>query len=188
VGVLAALGVALVVIRPGAHLDPVGIAAAVGANISFAVGVELTKRFPAPVDRLAATGWQLLVGGLVLSIPMLLVEGAPPAMTSRNLVGFAYLTLAATAVAYLLWFRGIRRLPTAAPPLLGLAAPVTGAAVGWAVLGQDLSAVQLSGFVVTIGAIAYGATLATPSPAPPARGLLERVNLPGPGLTPRGTA
>ena len=59
----------------------------------------------------------------------------------------------------MLWFNGIRRLPAAAPPLLGLAAPVTGAVLGWVVLGQSLSPVQLTGFVVTLGAIAYGATL-----------------------------
>ena len=62
VGSVAALGVALVVIRPGAGLDAVGLLAAVGANVSFATGVVLTKRFPTPVSRLAATGWQLLGG------------------------------------------------------------------------------------------------------------------------------
>jgi hypothetical protein len=35
-------------------------------------------------------------------------------------------------------FDGIRRLPAMAPPLLGLAAPVRGAAIGWVALGQSL--------------------------------------------------
>jgi probable blue pigment (indigoidine) exporter len=83
----------------------------------------------------------------------------PPALTGRNVAGFAYLSLAGTALAFVLWFNGIRRLPTAAPPLLGLAAPVTGAVLGWIVLGQSLSPLQLTGFVVTLGAIAYGASL-----------------------------
>jgi probable blue pigment (indigoidine) exporter len=83
----------------------------------------------------------------------------PPALTGRNVAGFAYLGLVGTALAFVLWFNGIRRLPAAAPPLLVLAAPITGAALGWAVLGQSLSALQLSGLVVTLTAIAYGATL-----------------------------
>ncbi len=66
------------------------------------------------------------------------VEGAPPLPTTGSLVGFAYLSLAATALAFVLWFDGIRRLPAMAPPLLGLAAPVTGAAIGWVALGQSL--------------------------------------------------
>jgi probable blue pigment (indigoidine) exporter len=159
VGCVAALGVGMVVIRPSAGLDPIGLLAAAGANVSFAAGVVLTKRFPAPSNRLAATGWQLLLGGLILVPLTALVEGAPPSLTGRDVAGFAYLSLVGTALAFVLWFDGIRRLPAAAPPLLGLAAPVTGAVLGWVVLGQDLSPLQLTGFVVTLAAIAYGATL-----------------------------
>jgi probable blue pigment (indigoidine) exporter len=159
VGCVAALGVGLVVIRPGADLDPVGLLAAVGANVSFAVGVVLTKRFHAPSNRLAATGWQLLLSGLILVPLAAVAEGAPPSLTMSNVAGFAYLSGVGTALAFVLWFNGIRRLPAAAPPLLGLAAPITGAVLGWAILGQSLSPLQLTGFVVTLAAIAYGASL-----------------------------
>jgi probable blue pigment (indigoidine) exporter len=159
VGSVAAVGVGLVVIHPGAGLDPVGVLAAVGANLSFAVGVVLTRRFPAPSNRLAATGWQLLLGGVILVPLTAVLEGAPPSLTGRNVAGFAYLSLVATALAFVLWFNGIRRLPVAAPPLLGLAAPVTGAVLGWVALSQSLSPLQLTGFVVTLAAIAYGASL-----------------------------
>jgi probable blue pigment (indigoidine) exporter len=159
VGVVAAVGVALVVLRPGAGFDATGLLAAAGANVSFAVGVVLTKLTPPPPNRLAATGWQLLLGGVLLVPLTLVVEGTPPAPSAGEVAGFAYLSLAATGLAFLLWFTGIRHLPIAAPPLLGLAAPVTGAVLGWAVLGQDLSPLQLAGFAVTLGAIAYGALL-----------------------------
>jgi probable blue pigment (indigoidine) exporter len=165
-GTVAVAGVTMVVIRPGADLDPVGVLAAVGANVAFSVGVVLTKRFPAPAHRVAATGWQLLLGGAVLVPFALAVEGMPVAPTAGNLAGFAYLSLVGTAAAFVVWFNGIRRLPAGAPPLLGLASPVTGAVLGWAVLGQSLSPVQLAGFAVTIAAIAYGATLAGPGASP----------------------
>ena len=140
--------------------------AAVGANVSFSIGVVLTKRFAVPSNRLTATGWQLLMSGLILVPLAALVEGGPPALSVRNVAGFAYLSLAATALAFVLWFNGIRRLPVAAPPLLGLAAPITGAALGWAILDQSLSLLQLTGFVVTVVAIAYGASLRAPAPDP----------------------
>jgi probable blue pigment (indigoidine) exporter len=159
VGCVAVLGVALVAIRPGANLSAVGLLAAMAANVSFAIGVVLTKRYPTPPNRLAATGWQLLIGGAILLPLTAVIEGAPPALTGRNLAGFAYLSMVGTALAFVVWFNGIRRLPPAAPPLLGLAAPITGAVLGWAVLGQSLAPLQLTGFAITIGAIAYGATL-----------------------------
>jgi probable blue pigment (indigoidine) exporter len=161
IGGIAAVGVGLVAIRPGGNLDPAGLLAAVGANLSFAIGVVLTKRQPTPANKVAATGWQLLMGGAILLPLTAIVEGVPPSLSGRNLAGFAYLSLVGTGLAFVVWFNGIRRLPTAAPPLLGLAAPVTGAVLGWAILGQSLSPSQLIGFAITIGAIAYAASLST---------------------------
>ncbi len=165
VGIVAAVGVALVVLGPSTSLDGVGVLAALGANVSFAIGVVLTKRFPAPSHRVAATGWQLLLGGVALAPLTLVVEGRPPLPSAANVAGFAYLSAIGTALAFVLWFNGIRRLPTFAPPLLGLAAPITGAVIGWLLLDEALSVTQGVGFVITIAAIAYGATLGARSSA-----------------------
>ena len=97
VGAIAAVGVAMVVVRPGADVDPLGVAAAVGANVSFAAGVVLTKRWPSPSRRLAATGWQLLFGGALLVPLAAAIEGTPPGLTATNVAGLGYLTLVATA-------------------------------------------------------------------------------------------
>jgi probable blue pigment (indigoidine) exporter len=158
-GIVAAAGVALVVLRPGAAFDPVGLLVVAAATVSFAVGVVLTKRSPASPNSLASTGWQLVIGGVPLAVLALVVEGPPPALSLANVVGFAYLSLIGTALAFVVWFGGIRRLPTAAPPLLGLAAPLTGVVLGWLVLGQSMAPVQLVGFAITIGAMVRGATL-----------------------------
>ena len=160
IGCVAIIGVAMVVVHPGAHFDLLGVAAAVGANVSFSLGVVLTKQFPTPPDRLAATGWQLVMSAAVLLPLALFVEGAPPHLDGRNIAGFGYLSMIATAGAFVVWFNGIRRLPASTPPLLGLAAPITGVIMGWIVLGQSLNGVQLFGFAVTVAAIAYGASTA----------------------------
>jgi probable blue pigment (indigoidine) exporter len=157
VGAIAAVGVAMVVVPPGADIDPVGVLAALAANVSFAAGVVLTKRWPSSSTGLTATGWQLLLGGALLLPLAVAVEGPPPVLTASNIAALTYLTLVATALAFLVWFSGIERLPPAAPPLLGLAAPVTGAMLGWIVLGQSLTPIQLVGFAITLATIAYAA-------------------------------
>ena len=158
----AAVGVGLVVLRPGPDLDLVGVAAAVAANTSFAAGVVLTKRLAPPANRYLDTGLQLLLSGVLLVPTAVALEGWPSAVDARNVAGFGYLSLVATGAAFVLWFEGIARLPAFAPPLLGLAAPVTGAVLGWLLLGQSLSPVQLVGFAVTVAAIGYGATARSP--------------------------
>ncbi|MEO1056457.1 MAG: EamA family transporter [Actinomycetota bacterium] len=159
VGVAAAAGVAMVVIRPGAEIDAIGVGAALLANVSFAIGVVLAKRDTTTPHLIGGTGWQMLFASVLLVPLALIVEGAPTALESRHVAGGFYLGVIATGVAFVLWYRGIPRLPAAAPPLLGLAAPITGATLGWIVLGESLSQIQLAGFVVTITAITYGALL-----------------------------
>lgn len=156
IGAAAAVGVTLIVGRPGAHFDAVGVFAALAANLSFSMAVVLTKHFATPSDRVGSVGWQMILSSIVLAPLAALTEGPLPPIGLTEVAGFAYLSLAATGVAFLLWFSGIRRLPSTAPPLLGLAAPITGATLGWIVLGESLTPTQLLGFVTTISAITLG--------------------------------
>ena len=159
VGVVAMLGVGLIVVRPGADIDAVGVLAAVAANVSFAVGVVLTKRFPAPPNRSAATGWQLLLSALLLVPLSAVVEGRPPVPTARNLLGFGYLGLVATAPRSSCGSPGSdacrrRRRRCSVSPRRS---PVR--CSGGSCWISRCRSIQLAGFAVTLGAIAYGAVL-----------------------------
>lgn len=147
------VGVALLVLRADAQLDAVGVAAALGGAVAMAAGVVLSKRWTSPAPLLALTGWQLVAGGVVLLPVTLLVEGPPPALTATNVGGFAYLGIIGGALAYALWFRGIRVLQATQVTFLGLLSPVVATLVGWSVLDQGLTASQVLGAVVVLGAL-----------------------------------
>lgn len=155
-GLLGFAGVALLVLRPEAALDPVGVAAGLAGAASMATGVVLTKRWGRPVGLLAFTGWQLVAGGLVLAPVALVVEGAPPALDAANVAGYLWLATGGTAVAYALWFRGITTLPVARVSRLGLLSPVVATLTGWAVLGQSLTPLQLAGAALVLAAVSAG--------------------------------
>ena len=138
---------------PEAALDPVGVAASLGGAASMATGVALTKQWGRPVDLVTFTGWQLTAGGLFLLPILLVVEGAPESVTSRNLLGFAWFAIAGTGIAYSNWFRGVQLLPVAVSSLLSLLSPVVAAALGWLVLDQRLTAVQLVGAALILAAV-----------------------------------
>ncbi|WP_182899850.1 EamA family transporter [Microbispora sp. H10830] len=164
-GLLGLLGVGLVVLRAEARLDMVGVLAGLAGAASMSAGTVLTKRWGRPegVGALALTGWQLTAGGLLLVPVALLVEGAPPALSGENLLGYVYLGIVGTALGYWIWFRGISRLPATSVAFLALLSPVSAAVIGWAALGQALSAVQLLGMVLALGGTLLGQAPAGPS-------------------------
>ncbi len=153
-GTAGVAGVGLLVLRAEARMDPVGVAAAAGGAACMALGVVLSKRWPAPAPVLASTGWQLVAGGLLLLPVTLLVEGPPPtSLTVPNLVGYGYLTVVGSALAYVLWFRGIRALTPTSVTFLGLLSPVVATALGWLVLGQTLTPAQALGGLVVLASV-----------------------------------
>ena len=154
----AALGVAgivLLVASPQNRYDPLGIAAALAGACAMAAGIFLTKRWQMHLSVLALTGWQLTIGGLCL-LPLALAGEPPlPALTARNIGGYAYLCLCGTLLAYVLFFRGIRWLSPATVSSLGLLSPVCAFALGWLFLDQRLGIRALTGFVLVLASI-YG--------------------------------
>ncbi|HZG95518.1 MAG TPA: EamA family transporter [Mycobacteriales bacterium] len=156
--VAGAAGVALTVLNAQARLDPLGVLAGIGGAASMALGVVLTKRWGRPASLLTFTGWQLTAGGLMLLPLALAVEGLPRSVSAANVGGYAYLSLVGTAVAYTVWFRGIERLPAPAVSLLGLLSPVVATAIGWGLLGQRLTLLQLGGMALALGGVVLGQT------------------------------
>jgi probable blue pigment (indigoidine) exporter len=131
----------------------------------MATGVVLTKLWGRPVPLAAFTSWQLIAGGALLAPIAIAVEGPPPSLTVQNLIGFSWLATGGAAVSYLLWFRGIARLPVAHVSLLGLISPVVATVAGLVVLHQTLTPAQLLGAALVLSAIWIGQR---PTTAPPA--------------------
>jgi probable blue pigment (indigoidine) exporter len=163
--VVAAGGVALTVLTAAARLDAWGVAAGLAGAGSMALGLVLTRRWGRPAPALTTTGWQLTAGGLVLLPLARVVEGPLPGLSPAAVGGYAYLSLIGSAVAYTLWFRGLERLPAASVSLLGQLSPVVAATLGWAVLEQRLTGVQLLGMAVAVGGVLAGQAPSAPSPS-----------------------
>lgn len=153
--VLGAGGVALLVFKGTAALDPAGVAAALAAAASMAAGITLTKLWGRPdgVGLLPFTGWQLTAGGLV-SLPFTLsIEGLPATVSGTNLLGFGYLISLGAVISYAIWFRGIERLPALAVSFLALGSPIVATLLGFLFLRQTLSILQVAGTLVIIVAV-----------------------------------
>lgn len=177
--VLGIVGVIVMLQPGGGDADGWGLAASVVAMLSSSLGFVLTRRWGADVPPLTMTAWQLIAGSLVVMPVAIVVEGAPPALDGPALLGFAYIILVATAVAYAAWFTGLARLPGAVVGVIGLLNPVTGVLLGVVVAHEPFGPAQLLGLVLVVVGVLAGIRPARPTgpdgpaPAPAARPLVR---------------
>ncbi|WP_209718274.1 EamA family transporter [Marmoricola sp. OAE513] len=164
------VGVALLVLRSPGHVDGLGLAAAFGSVLVSGLGFVLIKRWPAPVTTKSPEGvgmltlvsWQLVVGGLALLPIGLVVEGAPPAIDGRAVLGFSWIAIAGTGLAYFCWFRGLSRMPAGAASLIGLVNPVVGTLLGIAFASEAFGPTQALGMALVLGGVVAGQRLTRP--------------------------
>src|SRR4051812_3721188 len=148
--VCAAAGVVLLAGDGGATIDPGGIALAVTAGVGYATCTVLSKRLlvagVAPEGVMAAG----FGGAAVLLVPVLAIAG-PGFLTGAGGVAVAvYLGAIPTALAYVLFSRGLRALSSGETATLVLAEPLTAAALGVIALGEHPSVAAGAGAVLVL--------------------------------------
>lgn len=142
---LSVAGVALLVLTPAAKLDTLGVVAGLAGAVTMAGGVVLSRKWQPPVSLLTYTAWQLTAGGLLLLPVTIWALPEMPQFSGQNILGLAYMSLIGGALTYVLWFRGIARLEPASVSLLGVLSPLAAVILGWAFMGEVLSAKQALG-------------------------------------------
>ncbi|QGQ18762.1 EamA family transporter [Cellulomonas sp. JZ18] len=154
--VVGLAGVVAMLVTGAVTVNPLGVLAGGTAMVMSSVGFVLATRWKDDVDVLASTSWQLVAGGLLLVPVAALAEGAPPALDARGWLGIAYVSLIATALAYVAWFTALRHLPAGAVGLVGLLNPLTGVAVGLLLGGEHLTPLQVLGVAAVVAGVAVG--------------------------------
>ncbi len=143
-------GMAILLLSPQTVIEPIGIIAALMGAVSMACGVWFTSQWKLNLPLLAMTGWQLVIGGVMLA-PMAYFFDEPfPPLEPLQYASYIYLSLAGALLAYTLWFRGLERLPTVAVASLGLLSPLTAVVLGWCLLSQTISGTALIGLIIVL--------------------------------------
>jgi probable blue pigment (indigoidine) exporter len=147
------IGMAMLLLSPQTALDPLGIGAAFLGAISMALGTWLSRRWALSLPVVAMTGWQLLIGGIVLLPIALLADPPLYQVTMTQAAGYLWLCVAGAMLAYGLWFRGISRLSPVAVSAMSLLSPVTAVLLGWVFLGQSIKGMALVGLIVVLASV-----------------------------------
>jgi len=154
---IAVLGTALLVIGPRgpgevAGRSVLGALLALGAGLSYAVYAVGTKRLLARAAPLPLAAATFTLAALLIT-PVLLVE----ASVRRPLVEawplLVYLGVGPTALAYVLFTVGLRRVPATTAGVVSLLEPLTATTLGVMVFGESLGAVGMAGAALLLAAL-----------------------------------
>lgn len=134
-----------------AELDGAGLAAGLGAAVTFAgylvVGERVGRR--APGLTIAAAGFTVSALIWVVAVPV-----EVPAASTRVWVQLGWVAICGTAIPFLLEMAALRRADPGRIGIIATAEPVVAAAVAWMALEQALTAVQVAGGLLVVGAVA----------------------------------
>jgi drug/metabolite transporter (DMT)-like permease len=153
-------GVALL-LRPGEQSEGaslLALGAVVLAAVMWASGSFASPRLRLPADPLVSTGWQMLLGGLVIVAAGLAAGEGPEfdlqAFSTRSVVALLYLVvfgswLAYTAYAWLLQNAPISRVATYA-----YVNPVVAIVLGYLILDEVITPITLIGAAIIVVSVA----------------------------------
>ncbi|UUX59904.1 EamA family transporter [Glutamicibacter halophytocola] len=153
---LGFLGVAIMVFDGQSQISMLGILLSLTAMGISSLGFILAKKWSSGQPIVDTTAWQLVAGGLLLLPFAWLIQGPPPALDRQAVLGFGYLSVVATAIAFLAWFSGLRHLPSGTVGLLGLLNPVAGVILGTLLAAESLGIQSLGGMALVLSGVLLG--------------------------------
>jgi drug/metabolite transporter (DMT)-like permease len=161
-GVLLGLvGVAILVIPGGLNgtIDPVGALLLFGATLSWALGTFLSPRVSTPRNALVSTVYQMIAGGVVLTVAALpkgeLAQIDPATFSTRSLIAFAYLVVFGSLIAYTAFTWLLQNASVSLVSTYAFVNPVVAVFLGALILGEAITPTIVIGAAVIVVAVAF---------------------------------
>ena len=120
------------------------------AAASFALGSVLSRASEADIAVETMEAWAMLLGaGLTHLVSLALGESVGDAVWSaESLLALGYLSVVASGIGFLIYFDLLDRLGPIEINLVSYVAPVFAAVVGWRLLGEEITATTVAGFLI----------------------------------------
>lgn len=135
----------------GYSTEFLGVAAMLGGAFGFSLGLVLAKSVYKRLDLYWVTGWQLVLGGLMLLVLAFIMEDISATVWSPGLLASTgYLSIVGTAAASLVWFRLIRYHPVSVLASYAFLSPVFGIIFARLIYQEAFTYWSISGMTLII--------------------------------------
>lgn len=161
VGLVVGLGGIVCIATAGGSLGgrAVGIALLFASAVSLAIGSVVVERLEQTLSVVSLQMWAMVVGAGLLHALSVVHPGehaysAAAEVTLSVLGALAYLGVVATAGGFLAYFVLLERVGATEVSLVSYASPVVATVVGWAALGETITAATVGGFALIVAGFA----------------------------------
>lgn len=138
------------------RLDPLGVAFALAAAVSWALYILASARVGREFPRLDGLALAMTVGA-VIALPFGIAQAGGVLLRGEILALGAAVALLSSTIPYALELIALRRLPASAFAIMMSLGPATASVAGFLLLGQHLSWLEIAGIalviVASIGAV-----------------------------------
>ncbi len=153
-------GVALL-LRPGEQSGDatfLGLLACVIAAAMWASGSFASPRLQLPRDPLVSTGWQMLMGGLVILVAGLVSGEAGDvnlaAFSTRSVLALTYLVAIGSWVAFTAYAWLLQNAPISRVATYAYVNPAVAIVLGWLILDEVITPITLVGATIIVASVA----------------------------------
>ena len=151
--VVGFVGIGLIVRPDPGNLtrsDTLGRLLVVGQVVSVSLGGVLIQRARPSMERVAMTGWAMLVGGVVLhALSFAAGEPAPTALVDPIAIGTViYLGVFSTAIAFVIYFTVLSERGAFEVSLVTYLVPIVATVAGVFLLGESIGPLSVLGFAI----------------------------------------
>lgn len=138
--------------KGAADVNVLGVAMALGAGLAFALYAIASKSVLESMEAVPAVALIFSIAAVFL-IPSLFFFDISYILIPADAGIILYLGFATTSLAYILFSRGLKKIPSSSAVTLSLAEPLTASILGVLVVGEVLSGLSWVGVVLLLGGI-----------------------------------
>jgi drug/metabolite transporter (DMT)-like permease len=154
---LGLLGIAVLsapVLRRGERGDTLAALALLLGGLSWGCGTILQRRRPVELAPRVSAGYQSLFGGIGFVLAALLLREPRPTPTPAAWLGWAYLLVFGSLLAFTSFVTAVRMLPTQVVMTYAYVNPVVAVLLGWLVLRERVTGWTLLGSAMILLSVA----------------------------------
>lgn len=157
------------------HRELLGAFIVMFASFSWASGSVLSKRWHMPVDPYTASGWEMLMAGLVnLAVSGLIGDFRHTHWTASAALAIFYLVVAGSWIGFTAYVWLLKNVPISKVATYAYVNPIVAVFLGWMILHEPIDGWMLAGSVVII----LGVILVTGAKSAPPNTSVPSLELP----------